>query len=42
MIPAVAGFIVHAVIVAAGGCIITAGIIWIDRDLGRGLSRRRD
>jgi hypothetical protein len=41
MIPA-AVFAVRAVIDLAGGYAITAYIIWLDRDLGRRLARRRD
>lgn len=40
MIPAILGFIVHAAIVFTGGCLITLGIIWLDREIGRGLRRR--
>ena len=41
MIPAVIGIAVHTVILIAGGGLIAAGIIWLDREIGRGLQRRR-
>jgi hypothetical protein len=41
MIPAAAVFIVRAVLFTAGTGLIIAGIVWLDRDISRGIRRRR-